>query len=114
MINIIASLFRAASPGQIEALSRQVAELSLESVCQLVGNQVEFMTFSEARGYVRARASRIVRKQSVLVLHRQPGTDPAWLDAVAGAATERLVPVVLRQTGVGVPKLPKTALRLAA
>jgi len=108
MINVIAKLLGAPPASRVDVLSRQVAELSLESVCQLVGERVESMTFSEARGYVRARAAQIVRKQSRLAISRQAGAEQAWT-----VATERIVPLVLRQAGVGVPKLPATS-RLAA
>jgi len=104
MIKAIARLLGATSSGQIDALSREVADLSVEGVCLLVGDQVESMTFSEARGYVRARAAAIVGRHARLAMGRHPGADPASTDLVARTAVERLVPVVLRQTGVGVPK----------
>ena len=88
MIKSLAKLFNAPSSRRVDALSRQVADLSLESVCLLVGSRVESMTFSEARGYVRARAARIVRKQAWLAINRHPGGELAWIDAVARAATE--------------------------
>jgi len=113
MINVIAKLLGAPPASRVDVLSRQVAELSLESVCQLVGERVESMTFSEARGYVRARAAQIVRKQSRLAISRQAGAEQAWTESVVRVATERIVPLVLRQAGVGVPKLPATS-RLAA
>ena len=105
MLNSLVKLFEAAPAGRIDVLARQVADLSLESVCQLVGEHVTSMTFSEARGYVRARGSRIVRRNARLAISRQPGAELAWEDAIARAATERIVPLVLRQTGVGVPQL---------
>lgn len=104
MIKAIAKLFGAASASRVNALSRQVADLSLESVCQLVSDSVESMTFSEARGYVRARSARVVRRHARLAISRHPGADLAWTDEVARTAIERIVPQVLRQTGVGVPK----------
>jgi len=113
MIEIFAKLLGAIPSRRIDALSRQVADLSLESVCQLVGDRIESMTFSEARGYVRARAARVVRKQARIVISRSPGADQAWGDVVTRAATERIVPLVLRQTGVGVPKVT-SQLRMAA
>lgn len=114
MINTLARLLSAASTSQIDVLSRQVAEMCVEEVCQLVGGRIEFMTFSEARGYVRARAAQLVRKHAKLELQRLPGANPAQLNAVARAATERLVPMVIRQVGVGVPKASAAKLRLAA
>ncbi len=113
MIKTIIKLLGADSSRRIDTLTRQVVDLSVESVCQLVCGHVESMTFSEARGYVRARAGRIVRKQARLVIGRQRGAEQAWEDAVTRVATEQLVPLVLRRTGVGVPKAA-TKLRLAA
>ncbi len=113
MIKTIAKLLGATPKSQIDALAHLVADESLESVCQLVSGHVESMTFSEARGYVRARAGRIVRKQARAAINRQPGAEEAWVDAIAHGATEQIVPLVLRQTGVGVPKAT-TKLRLAA
>jgi len=113
MIKAMTKLLRTASSGRIDALSRQVADLSLESVCQLVSGHVESMTFSEARGYVRARAGRVVRKQAQSTIRHQPHAKQAWVEAVTRAATEQIVPLVLRQTGVGLPesvsKLPLAA-----
>ncbi len=113
MIYKIIKLLGADSASRVDALSRQVADSSVESVCQLVCGHIESMTFSEARGYVRARAGRIVRKQTRLVISRHARTKQAWEDAVTRAATEQLVPLVLRQAGVGVPKAA-VKLRLAA
>jgi len=113
MLDALTKLFAPAPTGKIDALARQVAELSVENVCQLVSAQVEAMSFSEARGYVRARARRVVRRHTALAITRQPGAEPSWADAIVGLAVERLVPVVLRQTGVGVPKMA-APIRLAA
>ncbi|NOZ40911.1 MAG: hypothetical protein GXP24_11895 [Planctomycetes bacterium] len=113
MIKALTKLFGAASSSRRDALTRQVAELSVESVCQLVAEQVECMSLSEARGYVRARAARIVRKQTRMAIGRHLGADLAWTDTIARTAIERIVPLVLRQTGVGVPKIP-AAVRVAA
>jgi len=112
MFKVIAKLFRPATSGQMDALAGQVAELSKDSVCQLVCDDVESMSLSEARGYVRARAARIVRKQARVVISRQPGAELEWVDLVARTATERLVPLVLRQAAVGVPRT--AVIRMAA
>jgi len=113
MIHLVARLLGGTSSSQVDSLARQVADLSLESVCQRVCGHVEGMTFSEARGYVRARAGHVVRKQARMAISRHPTAEQAWVDAIARPATEQLVPLVLRQTGVGVPKVA-SKLRLAA
>ena len=104
MIKTLAQLLKAASGSKIDALSRQVAELSVEDVCRDVAGNIEGMSFSEARGYVRARAMRAVRKQARLAITRHPSAHCNWLDQVARSATERLIPQVLKETRVGVPK----------
>jgi len=112
MMNTIAKLFGFAPSSRIDAISRQVAELSLDSVCDLVCDRVDSMSLSEARGYVRARAARIVRRHAHFAIVRHAGVDVAWTDQVARMAIERMVPHVLRKTGVGVPKA--ATIRLAA
>lgn len=113
MINAITKLLSAASSSRLESVAHQVAEACIDEVSELVLGKVESMTFSEARGYVRARAARVTRKHARLVLSKMPGSSEAWLEEVTRRATERIVPQVLRQTGVGVPA-QVTALRLAA
>lgn len=118
MIKSFVKLLGAASSAQIDALSRQVADLSVEDVCSAVRGQIEAMTFSEARGYVRARAARVVRKRTRQVISTQASVRPELVAEITRTATERIVPLVLRQTGVGVPtvttKPATTKLRLAA
>jgi hypothetical protein len=116
MIESIAKLLGRASQSpsarDIQALSRQVADLSVQSVCELVGGPVQSMSFSEARGYVRARAVGLVRSQARLAIGQQLGADLFWLEEVTRSATEQIIPLVLRQTGVGL--LQASPLRLAA
>lgn len=113
MIKSFAQLLGAASSSRLDALSRQVADQSVEDVCSAVRGQVESMSFSEARGYVRARATRAVRKQARLAIGLQAGASETLLESVTRMAIERVVPQVLRKTGVGVPtSIPQV--RLAA
>ena len=104
MFAAMAKLFGKASSGVIDAMVRQVAELSVECVCQRVATRVEEMTLSEARGYVRARAAQVVSRQARLAISRQPEVDVAWTSAIVRAATEQIVPLVLRQARVDVPR----------
>jgi hypothetical protein len=60
---------------------------------------------------VRARANSIVRRQTRITLAGQSLSDDVQTDLVR-AAIERLVPVVIKRAGVGLPR--PTALRLAA
>ncbi len=105
MYSFIARRFHSSVPsGVIDALVRQVAELSLEGVVERVSARIEEMTLSEARGYVRARAAYVVRRQTRQVISQHQEATENWSAAIVPAATERLVPLVLRQTSVGVPR----------
>jgi len=104
MLHGIASLLKKSSPEVVDAMTRQVAEQSVEDVCQRVATHMDGMTLSEARGYIRARAAGIVRRQTRLAISRNPGTGQDIAEVVARSATERILPTVLRRTGVGVPR----------
>ncbi len=104
MLEAVAKMFRSESSAKIEALARQVVDESVENVAQLVANHMEAMTLSEARGYVRARSTQIVRRQTRLAISRHPYAAHGWSASIIRAATDRLVSLVLRQTGVGIPR----------
>ena len=112
MLEAVAKVFRSEPSAKVEAFARQVVDESVEDVAQLVANQMEGMTLSEARGYVRARSAQIVRRQTRLAVNRHPDAAPDWSASIVRTATERLVPLVLRQTGVGIPRRVDT--RVAA
>lgn len=108
MLEAVAKVFRPEPSVKVEAFARQVVDESVEDVAQLVANQMEGMTLSEARGYVRARSAQIVRKQTRLAVNRHPDAAPDWSASIIRTATERLIPLVLRQTGVGIPRRADT------
>jgi hypothetical protein len=105
MLEAVAKIFRSQPSAKINAITRQVVDDSVADVAQLVANRMEGMMLSEARGYVRARSAQVVRRQTRLVLHRHPIASADWSASIIRSATERLVPLVLRQTGVGVPRV---------
>jgi len=100
----ITKLFGTAPSAAIDALVRQVAELSLAGVVERVSARIDDMTFSEARGYVRARAAQVVRRQTRHAISQYDGATDDWAVVIVPAATERIVPLVLRQRSVGVPR----------
>jgi hypothetical protein len=104
MFERIAKLFGASPSPVVDALVRKVAELSVESVAARVAVQVEAMSLPEARGYIRARATQVVRRQTRLAIAKHPGASLAWTRSIVRASTERLLPLVLRKTGVGLPR----------
>jgi len=112
MLDVVAKVFRSHSSATIEKIARLVVEESVQDIAQLVANNMEGMSLSEARGYVRARSAQIVRKQTRLALRRYSQAKPNWSATIAQSATERLVPLVLRQARVGIPRL--TECRAAA
>jgi hypothetical protein len=104
MKQLFAKLLNQPSAEVVESIVRQVAEQSVAGVCERVEARVVEMTLPEARGYVRARAAEIVRRQTRATITRHPGSVQDMAEVIVQAATERLVPVVLRQTNVGVPR----------
>jgi hypothetical protein len=104
MLEAVAKFFRSEPSARLETIARQVVDESVEGVAQLVAERMEGMTLSEARGYVRARSTQIVRRQTQLAIHRHSSAVPDWSASIIRVATERLVPLVLRQTGVGIPR----------
>jgi hypothetical protein len=81
----------------LDALVRHVAESSVEAVYRLVADRIESMSVCEARGYVRARAGREIRRQARLAFSNQPGLNQAWETLVVLRATERVAPLAMRQ-----------------
>jgi len=104
MFSLFAKLIPAVPAAKADALARQVVEASLSAATELVAEQTSEMTLSEARGYVRARCGRIVRRQTRLAINRHPDANSTWTNTVVRIATERLVPLVLRESKVGVPR----------
>jgi hypothetical protein len=81
----------------LDALVRQVADDSLDAVCRLVAARVETMTLCEARGYIRARAAREVRRQVRAAIARHPVAQASWELPLVVRATERVAPLALRE-----------------
>ncbi len=105
-------VFRKESSKKVETLIRQVADASLAIICERVASQIGSMSLSEARGYIRARATQVVMQETRQALTRIPEANLDWIDTIVRAATERLVPTVLHQMSVGIPQ--PTSIPLAA
>lgn len=80
-----------------EELVRHVAEVSVEKTCILVGDRTAGMGLSEARGYIRARAGKEIRRHARLAVARSIEADADWENAIAVRASDRLAPLVMRQ-----------------
>lgn len=80
----------------VEALARQVADLSVEAVCRRIGGKIAGMSHYELRGYVRARAAAEITRQARAAIRRSPGADIGWEPAIVERATDRVVPMSVR------------------
>jgi len=98
----------------LNAIARQVAELSRDEISGVVRERISGMTISEARGYIRARAGKIIRRRAGSVIHQFPNADRSTLQQIVRISTERVVSPVLRSAHVGVPQVPVSPQRLAA
>jgi hypothetical protein len=81
----------------LDSLVAHVVESCVPAVIDLVSGRLKGMTLCEARGYVRARAGREIRRQARMAFSNQPGVDPSWESLVVLRASEKVAPVVLRQ-----------------
>ena len=104
MIAEIAKLFGVTSSRKVEALIKQVADASIAPVCERLAEEMDAMSLPEARGYIRARAARVVRRETRIAINRLPKTEVVCSEVIIRSATEKLVPLVLRQLSVGVPR----------
>ncbi len=82
---------------KIRSLAKMVAEQSVEGVCQRIAGHTTLMTTSETRGFIRARAARVIRRQARLLLSRQKDAQENWTRQTVCRATEQVIPLVLRQ-----------------
>jgi hypothetical protein len=92
-----------------EPLVRQIAEQSLAEVCQLVEGRMAGMTLAEARGYVRARATQIVLRESRIAIAKSTDVEYGEMATVARQATERLISQVIRRTHTGSQQAARVA-----
>jgi hypothetical protein len=80
-----------------EKLVRLVAEQSLTEVFEQAQGRLTGMSIAEARGYVRAKATQIVLRQTRLAVANSAEADFCDMATIARQATERLIPQVIRK-----------------
>lgn len=97
MVDAILSFLQGNLQRRLEAIVRQVADLSIEGVVDAVEGRTAGMSLCELRGYIRARAGGEIRRQARLVLSRHPGADPAWEAEVVARAADRVAPLAIRR-----------------
>jgi hypothetical protein len=109
-------LFRGNEIHDRESLVRDVATRAAHAVMLRLNADADLMSVAEFRGYVRARATSVVREQ---IRQSKAGgaSQFALLDALAATILERTVHLVLRgrlaQPVVNIPS-PHVRLRIAA
>jgi hypothetical protein len=81
----------------LDSLVAHVVESCVPAVIELVAERLNGMTLCEARGYVRARAGREIRRQARMAFASQPCVNAGWQSLVILRASEKVGPAVLRQ-----------------
>lgn len=88
----------------LERLIRQTSDAGLAEVCETVSSKIERMPLAEARGYVRARGASIVRRYTHRVISKESQTEVVCSEKVTRSAVELMLPKILRQSRVGIPR----------
>ncbi|MAT71607.1 MAG: hypothetical protein CMJ58_19035 [Planctomycetaceae bacterium] len=114
MVDALISIFQGKSQRRLDAIVRQVADLSLEGIAQTVEGRTAGMSLCETRGYIRARATAEVRRQTRNVLERHPGASLDWESEVVARAADRVAPLVLRRLTSAACRKPVVPLAPAA
>lgn len=81
----------------VDLLARQIAENSAPAVLHRVAGRTARMTLCETRGYIRARAAVEIRNRTRAALVRSSAATADQRAHVIRRATDRVVPLVLRQ-----------------
>lgn len=97
----------------IDGLVEHVANASLENASRLTADRTTGMSPWEARGYVRARAGREVRRQARMALESHPELASAH-EAIARRASDRVASLVLRRLSAAASPRNRVAPRRAA
>jgi hypothetical protein len=84
-----------------EQLVRQISEQSLAAVIEQAQGRLVGMTVAEARGYVRAKATQIVLRETRLAIANSTEVEFCDMATIARQATERLIPQVIRKAHSG-------------
>lgn len=109
MFKTLIRLVRGSVGHNAEPVVRQIVEKCLAEVCDQVEGHLQGMTLPEARGYVRARATRVVIREVRTVIASSTTLEFVAMAVIVRQATERLIPQVIRRTYVGAKRLPRVA-----
>ncbi|REJ67793.1 MAG: hypothetical protein DWQ31_10445 [Planctomycetota bacterium] len=100
-----------ARPGRQELINlvRQVSDRSFPIVQQQAVSRIGTMSLAEARGYVRARARGVVRRQLEVCLTRRYAIDAALQERIGLHACERVVHLVIGEMLAATPAVRRRA-----
>lgn len=96
-----------------DALVRHVAASSVDAVRTQVIDRVIGMGPAEARGYIRGRGGRELRRQARLTIRRHTEVNPAWEPLLAQRAADRVAAMLLRELSAVVVRGGSFPLRAA-
>lgn len=85
------------SAKQMAGLAAEIAERSHSDVWQRVAHRATAMRLVEARGYVRARAARVIHHHVHEALETRPEIDDARREELISLATEVVISAIARE-----------------
>jgi hypothetical protein len=98
VIEMLLNLWTSLRARRTETMVRLVAERCVDEILLEIAGRTEGMSVSEAKGYIRSRATCSVLKNSRQVLAEAEINDLSQLAPLARLATERVVLQVLRKS----------------
>jgi len=93
--------FRSADGEQLQGLAARVVQRSLNEVLQRVTALTPEMSPAEARGYIRARAAKVVNREIAAAYAAEPRLRPADRTRLASLVTDSLVAAIAQQRRMG-------------
>ena len=90
--------FRFGSSNHLRRVAEQIAEHSLGDVIRRTSGLTRDMSSAEARGYIRARAARVVNREVMLACRNNRRLRRIDVSQLAALTTEILVDAVLRDS----------------
>ena len=109
MIGIFSYFSRVRAERELARLIREVSDISQDEVWDRVRHRIFDMGFVEARGYVRARATDVVRRKSEVVLLARQDVDAATRARLCRYARERVIQLVVGNLAAGSPVARRVA-----
>ena len=89
--------FRPGDGEQLQGLAVRVVQRSLNEVLQRVTALTPQMSPAEARGYIRARAAKVVNREIAAVYAAEPRLRPADRTRLVSLVTDALVTAIAQQ-----------------